>query len=229
MGRRREEWGMPLELNALETRIFGCLLEKERLTPENYPLSLNALANACNQSTNREPVTGYDEKTIEAGVNTLREKKLAMVVFGAGSRVQKYKHRLAEHYTLEPKEIGLLCVLLLRGPQTLGELRTRTERFYGFPDLESVRACLDDLAKPGTELVRLLPQRPGQKEQRYIQLLSLPSAIEEPSTEVTGPSESVSAPRLSDRVETLEKQVVDLQGELQRVREEFAAFRKQFE
>lgn len=219
---------MSFELDALETRILGCLLEKERLTPENYPLSLNALAAACNQTTNRDPITSYDEKTIDAGLLSLREKKLAMVVFGAGSRVQKYKHRLPEHYTLEAREIGLLCVLLLRGAQTLGELRTRTERFYGFPDLESVRACLDDLAKPGTELVRLLPQRPGQKEQRYIQLLSLPSAIEEAPAEA-GAAEPISAPRLADRVEALEKQVIDLQGELQRVREEFAAFRKQFE
>ena len=220
---------MPFELTALETRILGCLLEKERLTPENYPLSLNALANACNQSTNRDPISNYDEKTIDDGLLSLREKKLAMVVFGAGSRVQKYKHRLPEHYTLEPKETGLICVLLLRGAQTLGELRTRTERFYGFPDLESVRICLEDLAKPGTELVRLLPQRPGQKEQRYIQLLSSPSAIEESSIESSVTDSIPSAPRLADRVETLEKQVTDLQTELQRVREELATFRKQFE
>ena len=131
---------MPLELNALETRILGCLLEKERLTPENYPLSLNSLTAACNQSTNRDPVTAYDEKTVEEGLNALRDKKLAMVLFGAGSRVQKYRHRLPDHYALEPKEIGLICVLLLRGPQTLGELRTRTERFYGFPSLDTPSA-----------------------------------------------------------------------------------------
>src|SRR5882724_5153407 len=126
---------MPLELNALETRILGCLLEKERLTPENYPLSLNGLTAACNQTTNRDPITAYDEKTVEAGVNALREKKLAMVIFGAGSRVQKYRHRFEDHYVLERPETALICTLLLRGPQTLGELRTRTERFFAFASL----------------------------------------------------------------------------------------------
>lgn len=219
---------MPLELNALETRILGCLLEKERLTPENYPLSLHSLTTACNQTTNRDPITAYDEKTVEAGLNALREKKLAMVLFGAGSRVQKYRHRFEEHYTLDPEEIALICVLLLRGPQTLGELRTRTERFFTFASLDAVRECLDVLAREETALVRLLPQRPGQKEQRYIQLLSIPTAFEEAPVE-TAAGEFTPPARVSERVETLEKQVAELQATLQSVREEFAAFRKQFE
>ena len=111
-------------LSAVETRILGCLLEKERTTPENYPLSLNSLTLACNQSTNRDPVVAYDEKTVENGVNAMREKKLATVVFAAGSRVQKYRHNLLDHYTLERKDLAILCVLLLRGPQTPGELRS---------------------------------------------------------------------------------------------------------
>jgi hypothetical protein len=219
---------MPLELNALETRILGCLLEKERMTPENYPLSLNSITLACNQSTNRDPITSYDEKTVEEGLNELRDKKLAMVLFGAGSRVQKYRHRLPDHYELEPKEAGLLCVLLLRGPQTLGELRTRAERFFNFASLDALRECLDGLAKPGTDLVRLLPQQPGQKEQRYVQLLSAESVREAYSN----PAVAVEAPTsggIRERVETLEKEVGELKTELQRVREELAAFRKQFE
>lgn len=219
---------MPLELNALETRILGCLLEKERLTPENYPLSLNSLTAACNQSTNRDPVTAYDEKTVEAGVNALREKKLAMVIFGAGSRVQKYRHRFEDHYVLDPEEMALICVLLLRGPQTLGELRTRTERFFTFASLDAVRDCLDILAKEGTALVSLLPQQPGQKEQRYIQRLSTPSAFEERPAEIPA-SEYITPPNMSERMEALEKQVGELQSELQQVREELATFRKQFE
>ena len=219
---------MPLELNALETRILGCLLEKERLTPENYPLSLHSLTAACNQSTNRDPVTAYDEKTVEEGLNTLREKKLAMVLFGAGSRVQKYRHRLPDHYELEPREIGLLCVLLLRGPQTLGELRTRTERFFTFASLEAVRECLEDLAKEGTALVALLPQQPGQKEQRYIQRLSAQSVLEEWPRE-TSAVETPASGNLRERVDGLEEQVGELHAELQRVREELAAFRQQFE
>ena len=126
-------------LSALETRILGCLLEKERVTPENYPLSLNALAAACNQATNREPVTSYDNHTVEDGVNGLREKKLAIAVFGAGSRVQKYRHNLLEHYNFDPKEIAVLCVLMLRGPQTPGELRQRTERMLA----ALVRPCAE--------------------------------------------------------------------------------------
>jgi uncharacterized protein YceH (UPF0502 family) len=219
---------MPLELNALETRILGCLLEKERLTPENYPLSLHSLTTACNQSTNRDPVTAYDERTVEAGLNTLREKKLAMVLFGAGSRVQKYRHRLEDHYELEPQEVALLCVLLLRGPQTLGELRTRTERFFTFASLEAVRECLEDLAKEGTALVCLLPHQPGQKEQRYAQRLSDPSVFEEAVAEMST-AEPPASGNLRERVETLEKQVGELLADLQSVREELAAFRRQFE
>src|SRR5438067_5136609 len=113
-------------LSPLETRILGCLIEKERITPENYPLSLNSLSAACNQSTNRDPVTAFDEKSVEQGLNTLRQKKLVTAVFGAGSRVQKYRHNLLDHFALSPQELALLCVLILRGPQTPGELRART-------------------------------------------------------------------------------------------------------
>src|SRR5687768_10329093 len=119
---------MPFDLSALDTRILGCLLEKERLTPENYPLSLNSRTAACNQSTNREPVTSYDEKTVEGGIGSLREKKLVTMLQMAGSRVPKYRHRFPEHFSLESKEMAVLCILLLRGPQTPGELRQRTER-----------------------------------------------------------------------------------------------------
>ena len=112
--------------------MLGCLLEKERLTPENYPISLNSLTAACNQSTNRDPVTAYDERTVDDGLTALREKKLAVMIHAAGSRVQKYRHNLPAHYELQPREVALLCVLMLRGPQTPGELRIRTERFHSF-------------------------------------------------------------------------------------------------
>lgn len=224
---------MSFALNALETRILGCLLEKERLTPENYPLSLNALTNACNQSTNREPVTSYDEKAVEAGVNALRDKKLASVVFGAGSRVQKYKHRLLEHFTLQPPEVALLCVLLLRGPQTPGELRQRTERMFMFNGLEALQSRLDELAIDTTPLVRLLDARPGQKERRYAQLLSDESVLTEPAPEIVVVAAPSSAPAVasvdSSRLESLEQEVASLKAEIAAIREEFAAFRKQFE
>src|SRR5437764_948872 len=117
---------MAIQLSSVETRTLGCLLEKERITPENYPLSLHSLTVACNQSTNREPVVGYDEKTVERALDSLREKKLATVIWGAGARVQKYRHNLLDVYTLDKREAALLCVLMLRGAQTPGELRART-------------------------------------------------------------------------------------------------------
>jgi uncharacterized protein len=217
-------------LSAVETRILGCLLEKERTTPDAYPLSLNGLALACNQSTNRDPVVAYDEKTVENGVNALREKKLATVVFGAGSRVQKYRHNLLDHYTFERKDLAILCVLLLRGPQTPGELRSRTERFYGFPSLEEVEATLEALGQDTAALVRILPARPGQKERRYTQLFSDESLLAEyenaPSTHTFDP-----VPRVipESRLDALEKEVTALKEDTRQLREEFAAFRKQFE
>lgn len=218
---------MALELNAVETRILGCLLEKERLTPENYPLSLNSLTAACNQSTNRDPVTAYDDKTVEDGLNDLREKKLAMVLFGAGSRVQKYRHRLPDFYELAPKEVALLCILLLRGPQTLGELRTRAERMFAFSSLDAVRECLEDLGREGTALVALLPQQPGQKEQRYTQCLSSKEVLDAYFREP--PVVESQTPNLRERVEALEKEVGELRGGLAAMRQELADFRKQFE
>lgn len=213
-------------LSALKTRILGCLLEKERVTPENYPLSLNGLSAACNQSTNREPVTAYDHHTIEEGVNSLREKKLAIAVFGAGSRVQKYRHNLLEYYSLEPKEIAVLCVLMLRGPQTPGELRIRTERMFNFGTLEAVDACLEELARGDDPLVKLLPPRPGQKERRFVQLFSEEGAIPE---ELPGAVAAAPGRSTGTRVEALETEVVQLRQELAELRAEFAAFRQQFE
>ena len=217
-------------LSAVETRILGCLVEKERTTPENYPLSLNSLALACNQSTNRDPVVAYDEKTVENGVNAMREKKLATVVFGAGSRVQKYRHNLLDHYTLERKDLAVLCVLLLRGPQTPGELRSRAERLYGFPSIEEVESTLEGLGKDTSPLVRILPARPGQKERRYTQLFSDESVLaaydSSPSAQSFEP-----VPRVipESRLDAFDKEVAALKEDVRQLREEFAAFRKQFE
>jgi hypothetical protein len=212
------------QLTPVETRVLGCLLEKERLTPENYPLSLHALTAACNQATAREPVTDYDEAVVEAGVNALREKKLATVIFGAGARVQKYRHKLLEHYTLDPREVAVLCVLLLRGPQTPGELRTRTERMFAFRTLEDVQARLDELARGDAPLVQLLPARPGQKERRYVQLLAELSS--EP--EMAGAAEPRVTPAQT-RMDELAAEVAALKTEVATLREELAAFRRQFE
>ncbi len=218
-------------LTPIETRILGCLLEKERITPENYPLSLNSLIAACNQSTNRDPVVSYDEKTVESGVDSLREKKLATMTLGAGSRVPKYRHNLLNHFELNQREIALLCVLLLRGPQTPGELRSRAERLQFFDSLEQVESFLADLANGSAPLVRVLPARPGQKENRYVQLISgepvLPAAL--PDEIPYSAPKSEDPPRDQARIEALESDVASLRNELRQLREEFASFRKQFE
>jgi uncharacterized protein YceH (UPF0502 family) len=218
---------MPLDLNPVESRILGCLLEKERTVPENYPLSLNALIAACNQTTNRDPVTAYDQKTIEEGIFTLRDKKLATVIFGSGSRVQKYRHNLPEHFELDRRDSAVLCVLLLRGPQTAGELRSRTERLFHFAAIEELEACMDGLTRGDSPLVKLLAQQPGQKERRYVQLLS----AEPEGGWQTGPADLApqrSAPE-PGRLEALEAEVAALRGEVTTLQEQFAAFKKQFE
>lgn len=216
-------------LTPIETRILGCLLEKERITPENYPLSLNGLVAACNQSTNRDPVVAYDEKSVEGGVNALREKKLATMTLGAGSRVPKYRHNLLDHFELNPREVALLCVLLLRGPQTPGELRGRAERLQFFDGLEQVESFLTNLTQGADPLVRVLPPGPGQKEKRYVQLLSGEPALTSVPAEETPLAASFGELSTQNRIEVLEGEVVALREQLQEVRAELAAFRKQFE
>jgi uncharacterized protein YceH (UPF0502 family) len=210
-----------IDLSAVECRVLGCLLEKERVTPENYPLSLNSLTAACNQSTNRDPVTSYDEKTVEEAVQSLRDRRLVTMIAVAGARVQKFKHRLNEHYKLEEHEIAILCVLLLRGPQTPGELRIRTERMHAFGSLGAVEETLNVLAREGLELVQAIPTRPGQKEGRYRCTFGVESAAVEPA--------ALAEPILPSRLEVLQSEVKDLRQEVARLKEEFQQFRRQFE
>ena len=210
------------ELTTAETRILGSLLEKERLVPESYPLSVNYLATACNQSTNREPVMSLSEQEIEAGLTSLREKRLATMIHSSGSRVPKYRHNLPDHYELAPREVALLCVLMLRGPQTPGELRQRTERMAAFPSVEEVESALRGLMSGDEPLVRILPARPGQKESRYVQLLS-GEPVDAP------PADPLHAAPRASKTEALETEIAALREDLRQLREEFAAFRKQFE
>jgi len=217
-------------LDAVETRILGCLLEKERVTPEKYPRSLNSLTAACNQSTNREPIVSFDERTVEDALFSLREKKLATVIFGAGSRVQKYRHNLLDHYNFSASDVALLCVLLLRGAQTPGELRARAERLHPFRTVEEVDHALEDLARGELPLVRMLPARAGQKERRFIQLFSAEGVVAEATAEdYATPAMREPAASAGLRIDALGKEMADLKVELQQLREEFAEFRKQFE
>lgn len=218
---------MAFSLSPVENRVLGCLLEKERITPENYPLSLHSLTAACNQTTNRDPVTGYDVKTVEQALDALRAKKLATMVRLAGSRVEKYRHNLLDFYALERGEVALLCVLMLRGRQTPGELRARTDRMHAFPGTAEVEAALQKLMEGSEPLARILPQSPGQKEQRYVQLLS-----GEPAEESAPPAAETAVPFIApenSRIDALEAEVSALKSEMTSLREEFATFRKQFE
>jgi uncharacterized protein YceH (UPF0502 family) len=213
---------MEFMLDAQEIRVLGSLLEKEITTPEYYPLSVNALLNACNQKSNRDPVVHWDEETLDGALYTLREKGLLLNITGVGSRVPKYGHRISEKLNLGRRELAILCELMLRGPQTLGELRTRAERMHPFGDLSEVESVLDHM--PG--LVVKLPRRPGEKEARYAHLLS-----GEPQVSAALPDSEVNSQGLASpsRIGILEADVAELRRELQELKQQFAGFQKQFE
>ncbi len=213
---------MELSLDAEEVRVLGSLLEKEITTPEYYPLSLNALLNACNQKSNRDPVVHFDEETVERVVYTLRDKGFLLNITGAGSRVVKYGHRLSEKLNLGRRELAILCELMVRGPQTLGELRTRAERMHPFDDLAEVESVLDRMP----ELVTKLPRRPGEKEARYAHLLSGVPEVAQTSTDAS--ADNPVSPRL-DRIAALESEVAQLRREIEDLKQQFAGFQKQFE
>jgi uncharacterized protein YceH (UPF0502 family) len=217
------------QLDDAEARVLGALLEKEITTPEYYPLSLNALVNACNQKSNREPVVSYDEETVLQAIDRLREKSLALVSTGRESRVPKYLHRLSEKFNFDRRELAILCVLLLRGPQTPGELRGRTQRMYEFDDLEGVEATLSRLMEREPDpLVKRLARQPGTKESRYAHLLCGDVADIYAGAAPERPPEQ--RPAVSDdRVAALEEEVRGLRQEIRDLREQFAEFRKQFE
>jgi len=216
---------MPDEkLTEVEARVVGALVEKQLTTPEYYPLTLNALVAACNQKTNREPVVAYDEETATRALDNLREKNLVYVFYGSTSRVPKYKHMLPDVYELEPSETAVICVLLLRGAQTLGELRERTGRLYEFHGLGDVNETLDALLKRDEPLIVKLERQPGQKEARFAHLLSGEVVSYQP------PEKSVSRSSAeNERIENLERELENLRSEFNLFRQEFEAFRKQFE
>jgi uncharacterized protein YceH (UPF0502 family) len=217
---------MDILLNEVETRVLGALVEKELTTPEYYPLSLNALINACNQKSNRDPVMNLDEDSVREAMRTLDKKGLAGAADNMVSRVTKYEHRLQEAYNFTRHETAILAELLLRGPQTPGELRTRADRMHKFDDLGIAQSTLQRLMKREPPLVKVLPRQPGTKEARYAHLLS--GDVELP------PQESVAGVAASsagggDRIARLEDQVENLQKEIAELKQQYAAFRKQFE
>jgi len=215
---------MSENLTETEARIVGALVEKQLTTPEYYPLTLNALVAACNQKTNREPVMSLSDETVTQALESLRDRNLVYVFYGSTSRVPKYKHMLPQVYELEPSEVAVICVLMLRGAQTLGELRERTGRLYEFSGLGEVNETLDNLMRRDESLVVKLERQAGQKEARFAHLLSGEVTSYQP------PEKSVSRSSADhERVENLERELENLRSEFNLFRQEFEEFKKQFE
>ena len=212
-------------LNDIEVRVLGSLIEKDITTPDYYPLSLNALVNACNQKNNRDPVMTLDESSVRQALSSLQEKRMAGPAGGADSRVTKYEHRLQEVFNFDRRETAIVCVLLLRGPQTPGELRGRTERMYRFEALDDVEATLKKLTEREPSLVAVLPRQPGTKESRYMHLLSGDAPAIESEPVVARPrlqaSEDPRIANLEAEVSALRQEVADLKRQVTEFTEQF--------
>lgn len=218
---------MPENLDKEELRILGALVEKQLTTPEYYPLTLNALVNACNQKNNRDPVVAFDEKTVSDAIERLRDRNLVYIFYGSNARVPKYKHMLPSVYEFEPSETAVIAVLMLRGPQTIGELRERTSRMYEFAGLDEVQTTLDSLSRRDEPLVVKLERQPGQKDARYAHLLGGEIDVEALTT--AQPTRASQTGFTNDRVGKIESEVERLNSEVAELRDAFAEFRKQFE
>jgi uncharacterized protein len=218
---------MDLNLNDIEVRVLGSLIEKELTTPEYYPLSLNALVNACNQRSNRDPVLNLEEAEVSRALDSLRFKQLALQS-GTGGRVAKYRHALVEKFRFSPPELAVLCELLVRGPQTVGELRTRGERMNKFADLAEVESVLEELMGRNPSLVTRLPRQPGRKESRYCHLFSGEpdlAALEAAAPETGRGRGGADA----EKIAKLEEELAGLRQEVSALREVVAEFKKSFE
>ena len=224
---------MDILLNKVEIRVLGALVEKDVITPDYYPLSLNALVNACNQKNNRDPVMSLTEDDVRQALHGLQEKHLAGLATSAEDRVTKYEHRLQEVFNFTRGENAILCVLLLRGPQTPGELRGRSERMHRFEDLTDLQSTLQSLIHRDPPLIEVLTRQPGTKEARYAHLLS---GDVEPKTNVDVdtvptdlPAAGFASPGDSERITHLENEVAILQREVADLKQQLMALRKQFE
>jgi len=218
-----------MELNPIEVRVLGCLIEKEMATPEYYPLTLNALVNACNQKSNRHPVMALDESTVEQALYDMRmNQKLAVEVTSSGSRVAKYRHNMAAHWNFSPAKMAVLCELFIRGPQTPGDLRAHASRLHPMADAREVEEILQGLANHSDgPFVVHLPREPGKRERRWAHLFSGEPEINETPHEPA--STAPSAPMDDDRIETMENEIAKLRGQLDELKNEFESFKARFE
>ena len=210
-----------LELNPVEIRVLGCLIEKQRTTPDTYPLTLNALRLACNQSTNRDPVVEYDEPTIRAALERLARRRYVRLASGHTTRATKYRHLLDDTLQLDNAQLSILAVLMLRGPQTPGELRQRTERLHRFQDHDELEQVLSQLGE--RDYIRRLDRRPGQKEQRYELLTDTEDEATPEPAPIPTPETRHPAPDREARLERLEQQVAQLRAELDELRSQLGA------
>jgi uncharacterized protein len=216
-----------LNLSETEVRVLGSLIEKDITTPDYYPLSLNALVNACNQKNNRDPVMALDEGAVRQALGSLQERRMAGPAGGADSRVTKYEHRLQEVFNFDRREIALICVLLLRGPQTPGELRGRSDRMYHFETLDDAQSAIQRLMERQPPLVRVLPRQAGTKESRYMHLFAGDAGVPA-ETEPQNVSPRYEKPLDSSRLSLLENEVSALRQEVAELRQQLADFRDQF-
>ena len=216
---------MAEKLTEIEARVVGALIEKQLTTPEYYPLTLNSLIAACNQKSNRDPVVSYDEEIVQKALDILRDKNIVYVFYGSTSRVPKYKHILPDVLELESSETAVLCVLMLRGAQTLGELRERTSRLYEFSGIGEVNEMLDNLMRREEPLIVKLERLPGQKEARFAHLLSGEIDVESYAKENTSAGKQAGG----ERIEKLEQELENLRNEFNLFRESFDEFKKQFD
>jgi uncharacterized protein YceH (UPF0502 family) len=216
-----------LLLSDREVRVLGALIEKEITTPDYYPLSLNALTNACNQKSNRNPVMAVDDQAVREALDSLNQKGLAGPTSTAESRVTKFGHRVQEAFNFDRRATALLCELMLRGPQTLGELRAHAERMYRFDDLETLEGTLQKLIEWQPPLVKKLPRLPGTKEPRYAQMLAGEKA--EWTAPLSEPSAFAAPHSTDDRIPHLEAELAEVKQQLANLQQQFEAFKKQFE
>ncbi|HEX8185988.1 MAG TPA: YceH family protein [Blastocatellia bacterium] len=216
-------------LSPVEVRVLGSLIEKQITTPEYYPLTLNALTNACNQISNRDPVVSFDEKTVVRALESLREKQLVWMVTGSG-RVPKYEHRLTEALSLAEQEVAVLCVLMLRGPQTAGEIRSRSGRLYEFQELAEVELTLEAMmtAEPQPLVVKL-PRQAGMKESRHAHLLAGEVRIEEQEAAPRLEAAAIEVRAENERIARLEEAMESMRQDFTELKQQFLDFRKQFE
>lgn len=220
---------MDMLLNDIEVRIIGCLIEKELTTPDYYPLTLNALTNACNQKSNRNPVVTFEETTVVRGLESLQLKELAEKIFKADSRVPKYQHSCAKKYNISRRQIAVLCELMLRGPQTMGEIRARAERMHKFEGLHEVENLLDELTDREHPLVIKMPRQIGRKERRFMHLLSGEPETKEKETAVPSEAATLRVQTENERITKVEEELAVLRRELDDLKKDFIDLKSQFD